>query len=213
VMFAQGFASTPEITALPTWAYDELSIVVDWGTATDVLTGTPVAPITSLDCHVMLNGLTALGDVGDGKELARNLGVAVSSYREYPSAVANATFPIDIPRSADVRAIIVEIEDSATSYEPTNAALNALTLLENNVVRVFSGVNATVLRGDNAKVFGMLNGLPPGMYVVEFAEDKDVTDIYAATRKDSVQLLLDIAAGTYNVRVTTLGIEPPKFVA
>lgn len=202
------------ITALPTWAYDELTVVVDWGNVTDVLVGAAAAGVTTaVDSFITLDGKTGLGNLGDGKSLARGLGVAVTSYREYASAAANPTFLVDLPRTADIARVIIDAEDTTNGNEPAVVLLNAITFLENNVVRLFSNVKGRVVRNNNAKVYGLLNGALPGQYVIDFAEDQSLDTIYAATEKDSAQLILDVAAGSFNIRVTTLGIEPPKAIA
>jgi hypothetical protein len=209
LFFRQPFAENGDLTSLPTWIYDELTLRIEWGGHAEVIVGgTGAVTVATGDATFTLMGAADFGRIADPIAFGRSLGVSVDRYKEAATGGAAATeFTIELPTTADVRALLVVAEDA--NGEPTNALINKITLLENNTVRVYSGVAARALRADNARVFGV--GMPPGTYVLEFAEDMDIASIYGATAKDDLDLVLDVAAvAGAVVRVHQITIEPPR---
>lgn len=207
LFFKQAFADNGDLTSLPTFAYDDLTLRVEWGSVAELFVGGVGSVAVTVGNSTFTQLDAADFPMPDPIALARSLGVSVDRYKQAAATgVANREFPISVPVTADIRAIILTTEDA--NGEPTNAILNTVTLLENNSVRVYSNVPAKTLRADNAKIYG--GTMPTGVCVIEFAEDGDISDIYAATKKDTVDLLLDVAAVAGNIRAHFVTIEHPK---
>lgn len=209
LFFRQPFADNGDLTALPTWIYDELTLRIEWGGHAELIVGGTGAVSVAVGASTFtLMGAADFGRIADPIAFGRSLGVSVDRYKEAATGGGAATeFTIELPTTADVRALLVVAEDA--NGQPTDALINKITLLENNTVRVYSSVAARALRADNARVFGV--AMPPGTYVLEFAEDMDIASIYGATAKDDLDLVLDVAAvAGAVVRVHQITIEPPR---
>lgn len=207
IFLAQPFAGAVGLmTALPTWIYDEITLRVEWGSHAEVFVGgagTVAAPVGNV--AVVQDAAINYGDT-DPFTLARSLGVSVDRFKEQASNGASSDYVVELPRTADLRAIMVTAEDA--NGQPSDAAITELTLLENNTHRVHSRVPYHALRADNAKTFGL--EMPAGTAVIEFAEDQDITEIYVATSKDALDLVLGINAGAFTVRAHTVAIKPAR---
>lgn len=210
IYFTQPFADNGELTALPAYAYDDLILRIEWGGHGDVYVGgTGVVTVAAGDATFTLNGADNIGDARALASLPTRLGTSVDRYKETANSTANTELSFEVPTSADIRAIMIVTEDA--NGEPVNTVLNRLTLLENNTLRKYNSVPARVLRAENARAFGV--SMPTGTYVIDFAEDRDIApgSIYQATMKDTVSLVLDVAAvANATIRAHFITIEPPK---
>ena len=208
ILFAQPFAANGTLTALPSFAYDDLTLRVEWGSVAELMTGAPTGVVSAVAGAATFTQLEAAGAViANPRALARTLGVSVDRYKEQAvAAVALSELTVSIPVTADLRAILITTEDA--TGEQVNTILDKVTLLENNTTRVYSSVPQKTLRSDNAKVFGV--AMPPGVSVIEFAEDRDITNIYSATRKDNVDLVFSTlaVAGTIRMHFITILRSP-----
>lgn len=207
IMFAQPFSNNGTLTSLPSFAYDDLTLRVEWGSVTDLVTGTPTGTVTVAAGAATFTQLDAAAlAIPNPRALARTLGVSVDRYKEVAvTAVALSELTLSIPVTADLRSIVITTEDA--TGEPTNAILDKVTLLENNTTRVYSAVPQKTLRSDNAKVFGV--AMPTGVSVLEFAEDYDIANIYPATRKDNLDLVFSTLAVAGTIRAHFCTIERP----
>lgn len=206
IFFAQAFADNGDLTALPSYAYDDLTLRVEWGSHSEVFVGGAGSVAVAVG-DASFTQLDAAGfPIADPQALARSLGVSVDRYKtQVAPAVATQELTISVPTTADIRAIMITAEDA--NGEPTNAIVNKITLLENNTTRVYSRVPWKSLRADNAKIYGVT--MPTGVAVIEFAEDRDIRDIYEATLKDNVDLVLDVSAVAGSIRAHFITIERP----
>lgn len=204
--FTEPMAALGNMTALPTWIYQELTLVIDWGGHAElVVGGTGVVTMSAV-------GLTALGIEEDFSALGpdanawgRKMGRAIRAYLQVAApAAATSEFNIDIPRSSEIRSLTIITEDA--DGQPTNAILNAATLLLNNSRMQIARKSAAAIRADNAKVFGI--SPPTGVYVLEFAEDRDISDVLVATALADLKLILDVTAVAGTIRVFQKRLEP-----
>lgn len=210
IYFAQPHSSNGFLTALPTYAYQDLTLRVEWGDVFSLFTdgGTLAGTVT-----FTANGSTVTqleyGDlsVPNAANLARTLRLSVDRYIELvQGAVASTQLEMKLGVTSDIRAIMITSELTSTG-EPTDTIVNSLTFKENNTVDVFSNTPWGTLRADNTKVFGI--AMPTGVRVIDFAEDGDVSAPYRATRKDAVSLFFNTAAIAGTIRAHLLTIEPP----
>jgi hypothetical protein len=200
----QPFADNGKATALPSWAYGDLTLRIDWGTHADLFVG----GVGSISAAVAtFTQIEAAGiSIPNPKLFASTLGVSVDRAKEAAqTALAAAEFVINLPTLADVRALMITCEDA--NGEPTNAILNKVSILENNTTRVYSLVPAKTIRADNAKKYGL--AMPVGVFIVDFSEDRDITQIYPATKKDTLDVVLDVLAVAGTIRVHSITIEKP----
>jgi hypothetical protein len=205
----------PDMTALPTYAYAELTLVIEWGTISDLLTdgGTRAGAVT-----FTANGSTVtqldyadfpIPSVEVGLKIARALPRSIGRYVELvQAAVANQRAEIDLGTSENIRAILLTTELTSTG-EPTNTIINKISLQEDNTNYVHTDLPWTTIRADNAKQFGLT--MPTGLAVLDFAEDNNaqIDKIYRATQKGKVKLILDTAAVAGTIRAALLGVAPP----
>jgi hypothetical protein len=208
--FKSLFAVQGDVTNLPTWLYDELTLRVEWGGVNELwvpgVGTTSVVTMTRLD--VVQDGLDfAQAGLGDPFKWGRNFLRSLRSFKEaVVTAVADREFAIELPRTADVRAIVL-VTEGATG-EGVNTILNYITLQIDNALSKFNRVPFSTLRADNAKLYGVT--MPPGMAVLEFAEDGDIIppNILPARSMTALNLLLDKAAVAGTIRVYLLRVEP-----
>jgi hypothetical protein len=213
--FRSLFAVQGDATDLPSWMYDELTLRVEWGGVGSLFVpdaGT-VSVITMTRLDVVQDGLDfAQQGLGDPFQWGRNLLRSLRSFKEaVVTAVADQNFTIELPRTADVRAIVIFQESGtagATLGEPIGTLINYVTLQIDNALNKFNRVPFSALRGDNAKLFGA--PLPTGMAVLEFAEDGDILppNILPARAMTALNLIIDKAAIAGTIRVMLLRVEP-----
>lgn len=213
LMFEQpgAWVKNRDATALPSFGYSDLTLRIEWGSVTDLLTGTPTGAITFTAQGATVTQLDyadlPIAGGAQAVKIYRSMPVAVNRYAEMvQGAVANSAAEIDLGTTADIRAIILTSELTSTG-EPTNTIVNKVSLQEDNANYVFSSVPWTSIRADNAKAFGQT--MPTGVAVIDFADDGDMFHIYRASRKSKVKVLLDTAAIAGTVRAAVLTIEPP----
>lgn len=182
-----------ELLALPSWMYDEITIRVTYGNRDSIVrggTGTLSDVAFSVTAVGIQDDWSQLGDPRVwGAAFRRNL----RSFRSVAlDASAETERTIELPRTAPFRSIVVITEDA--DGEGADTLLNELTLELNNNIRQFSRVPYRTLRMENARVFGV--SLPPGVAVIEFAEDADIGDgsIFEAQLLTAANLILNRAA-------------------
>ncbi len=193
-------------TALPTWTYDNLILRVEWGGHAELVVG-GAGVVTISRLSLTADGIQEdFSSLGDPFVWGKRLSKAVKGFKEVATGgAANSKFPIELPRTADFRSIVLVALDA--NGVPTNGLINAITLRVNNTVSQFAEVDGASLRSDNAKVFGV--NMPPGVYVLEFAEDQDISRILEATKFTALDLQIDInAVANSQVRVYEKMIEP-----
>lgn len=215
LMFRQpGRGDKNDATSIPTWAYkkgvNDLQLVIEWGSVTDLLTGAPTGAVTFTARGATVTQLD-YADVAipgnDSMAFARQFPVNLSSYKELVQlAVANTEAEIDIGTLVNIRALMIVTELTSTG-EPTNTLVNKITLKEDNSLNVHENLPWASIRADNAKHFGLT--LPTGVAILDFAEDGDIFKIYRAQQKQSVKMILDTAAVAGTVRVAKIGIGNP----
>lgn len=206
LLFEEPFSADPLVTALASWMYENLIFRVTWGGHAQLAVGgTGVVTQSSTQ-------LTAIGNQFSQDELpaegpyvwAMGLGRTLSSYKETAApAAVNAEFPIELARTADIRAIGLLTLDA--NGEPVNTIVTDITLEVNNNLRQFAGVPFRALRSDNAKTYGVT--MPPGLAILDFAADKDIARILEATGMAALNLILGTAAVAGTIRTWTRRIE------
>lgn len=209
LLFMEPFSNAGIATALPTWMYDNLVLRVDWGGHDEVYQGGAGAVTIESGQSIDVAGVGITEDfskMGNPFEWAKRLGRALRSFKEVATADADANFTIDLPRTADIRSLVLVTEDS--NGQPTNAVINKVSLLIDNTVSQYNQVNGRQLRANNAKVFGV--SMPTGVYVLEFAEDQDISHILEATKMTALQLVLDVSGTDGTIRVAQKRIEAGK---
>lgn len=212
ILFAEPFAGDDGIlTALPSWIYDELILRVEWGGHAQLYVGgTGVVTVQSLT--VTANGVQAdFSNVGEPAAVwGRKMGRSVTGFREVAApAAVNTDFQFELPRTADIRSLMIVTEDA--NGQPVETILSAVTLEINNSLRQFARVPARMLRSENAKVFGV--SMPTGTYLLEFAEDQVIGDVLEAGQMTALNLILDVAAVAGTIRVARRTIEAGPGVA
>lgn len=212
------WAYAGELTALASWRQSKDPILrIAWGSHAEVYRGGTgsVALQPSQTTHALLGNIEnfSLGGMTTA-QYGDALGVKVESYDEKTYTTAQTNLRQEIPNTADVRALVITGED--TNGDPLSElemAKISFDMVENTLARVQAGVNLGVLRAQNARQFGYSNGLPPGVAVLDFADDLDIVHIYPATKKNKVELIFTTAtpaAGTYTLRTHIIGIEPGR---
>lgn len=204
LMFTEPFAAMGNLTALPTWIYQELTLVIDWGGHPELVVGGVGVVTASVQ-------LTALGidedfsSLGDPYAWGRDMGRSIRAYSTVAApGVATSEFSIDLPRTSDIRSIIIVTEDA--NGQPINTILNDVTLLLDNSRRQISRKPVAAIVADNAKVFGVAP--MAGTYVLEFAEDRNIADVLQASRLADLKLVLNVTAVAGTIRVFTKRLEP-----
>jgi hypothetical protein len=207
--FEEPNASHGDVTMLPTWMYDELTLRVEWGSVAEVFVlGAGVGSVAmAVAPSVVQDGVEDdFSGLGDPFAWGARLLRALRSYKEaVVTAVADTEHTIELPRTADYRSIVIVTEDA--NGEPVATILNKVTLLVNNNQRQLSKVPAAALRQDNATLFGV--PMPTGYHVVEFAEDGDIIPpaILPARQFTALDLVLDKAAVAGKIRAYFKRIE------
>lgn len=223
IPFTSEHAHAGELTALASWRQSRNPILrVNWGSHAEVYRGgTGSTAVTAGNAYITLvsiegfsTGRLTTAQYGDA------LGVKVESFGEltYTAALNGiaAGSKYELPNTADIRAVMITGED--TNGDPLSEvemAKISFDLIENTYNRVQYGVNLGVLRARNARDFGFPSGLPAGVAILDFADDKDIVHIYSATLKSKVELAFTAAtpaAGTYTLRIHVIGIEPGRAV-
>lgn len=213
--FEQMRAKDSDRTALPTYAYQNLTLAIEWGNVADLFTdgGTLAGAITFTANGATVTQLdyadVVIPNANVARSIARQMDVSVGRYLELvQGAVANAAAEIDLGTTADIRGLLLASELTSTG-EPTNTIVNSVTLKEDRTLDVIAGVPWASLRAENSKHFGLT--MPAGYAVIDFADDGDARrqSIYRATQKAKVQQLFNTAAVAGTVRVALLTIEPP----
>lgn len=208
IFFRQPHADNGDKTSLPTYAYQNLTLRVEWGSVTDLLTGTPVGPITFTANGQTVTQIGAAGlglDAMRGAAIARILKLSVDRYVEVTQgAVAATDLELKIGNTSDVRAMLLTSELTSTG-EPTDTIVNSLRLTENNSVNVYASVPWKTLKAENARVFGLT--MPTGVALIDFAEDRDIDNIYPASLKDAVSMFFNTAAVAGTIRAHLMTIE------
>lgn len=217
IHFQQPHAGNGFLTVLPTYAYQNLTLRVEWGTVTELFTngGTLAGAITFTAGGQTVTQLDVDDlPIPDPLGLARTLRKTVDRYVEVTQGAAAAT-DLELklsstPGGADFRAIVITAEDQtagATNGEPSDALINSLRLTVNNSVNLFQSVPWKSIRADNAKIFGLT--MPTGVAVIDFAEDGDIVKSFPASKRDSVSLFLNTAATAANFRAHLMTLEAP----
>lgn len=210
LMFEQFKSDVGDMTALPTFAdqYQDMLLTIEWGSVTDILTGTPVGPVTFTSAFAtQLDYADAI--IPDRRKLIQTMPVSFTQYKEYQQAAAVAAQDLDIEldRSANYRAMMIVTEDA--NGEPTNGLIDKVTLYEDNSLGVYNKVPWATLRSNNGRHFGLT--MPTGYAILDFGEDGHIgiNEIYRATQKNKVTVRLDTLALIGTVRVVGLQIKPP----
>lgn len=206
--FKEPFADKGDVTMMPTWMYDELTLRVEWGSHAELYVGGSGSVAMSVAPSVVQAGVEddfrALGDPFEwGAQLLRSL----RGYKEETvTAVADSEYTIELPRTADYRSIIIATVDA--NGEPVDTILNKVTLLVNNNNRQVSNIPRSAIRADNAKIFGVT--MPTGYHVLEFAEDKDIIppNILPARQFTALDLVINKLAVAGKIRVYYKRLEP-----
>jgi hypothetical protein len=212
--FVEPFANQGYTTALPTFIYDELILRVEWGSHAQIYQPGASTGIVTIAATQSIN-VTGIAmqenfvPLGDPFVWGRKLSRSLRSFKEValPGA-AQTNFTIDLPRTADIRSLLITFEDA--NSQPSDALCNFVTLEVDNNLRQFNTMLYRALRSNNSKVFGMIGtGMPKGCCVLDFAEDRDITKILEATKMTALNLILDVPATAGTVRVFQKRIESP----
>lgn len=189
-------------TSLPSWAYPgDMIVRVQWGDETDMFEGTPAGTFSNVSVGLKLFSLDKLPPEAARPDFASRFWQVYESYAEYP-VTAGGAYRIDVPRTEDVRGImLVALNSSGT---PANTVAPTVTLQENNTTNRVDNYTWAELQADTARVFRQ--AAPPGVAVIDFAEDEDISSILPASKLDSLVLFgTATAAGTLRVVTRRLG--------
>lgn len=207
IPFRSMHANDPMLTALPTWVYESVILRIEWGTVADVfvggaVAGTFTAAVVSLSAAGVDDDFTALGDpYAWGRQLLR----LNRTYVERPApAAAQLEYAFELPRTAAIRAVMIETLDA--NGLGVNTILNAVTLEVNGQLRPVARMFARQIQAGNAKTYGV--AMPAGLYVIDFAEDRDTLDILMATDFTTLVALLDVTAIAGTIRMHLIRHEP-----
>lgn len=205
--------NNPDMTAIPTFAYSELTLKIEWGTVVDLLTGTPVGPITFTAGGATVTQLDyadlPIPTTEAGLVVTRSLFRSIDRWADMTQgAAANLKAEIDLGTSENIARILIVSELTSTG-EPTNTIIDRISIQEDNTNYVHQDLPWTTLRADNARQFGLT--LPVGMAILDFADNGNaqINDIYRATQKGKVKLLIKTLAVAGTVRAAIMGIAPP----
>lgn len=208
IPFRSMHANDPMLTSLPTWVYENVILRIEWGTVADIfesggaLAGSFTAAAVSLSAAGVDDDFSALGDPYTwGRQLLRLN--RTFSERAAPNAAVQE-FAIELPRTAAIRAIFIETLDA--NGRGTNAMINAVTLEVNGQLRPIARMHARQVQAGNAKLYGV--AMPAGLYILDFADDRDTLDILEATDFTTLNLLLDTNAVAGSIRVHLVRQEP-----
>jgi len=220
IPFTSPHADMGELTSLASWRISkDPKLRIEWGSHAQVYRGgTGSTAVTSGLAHVMLVSVSGFA-VPAGmnvNEYGDSLGVKVETYDEKTYTAANAALKQEVPTTADLRAIVITGEDNnGDPLSEAEMAKISFDLKENTYSTVQAGINLGTLRAQNVEDYGFSSALPPGTAVLDFADDKDILNLYLATTKASVDLVFNVAvpaAGTYTLRCHFIGIEPGRAV-
>lgn len=208
IPFRASHASDPMLTALPTWVYESVILRVEWGTVADVFVsgGALAGTFTTANVYLSANGVDDdFAGLGDAYTWGRQLLRLNRTFSERPApGAATQEFVIELPRTAAIRAIMLECLDA--NGLGTNAMLNAITMEVNGTLRPIARKWARQIQAGNAKLYGVV--MPAGVYVIDWADDKDTLDILNATDFTTLNLLLDTNATPGSIRVHLIRQEP-----
>lgn len=206
--FLEPFAGVQgELTQLPTWIYQDLRLRVEFGGRDQIVRGGTGA-IGSVTVRLTQIGKQAdWSRLGDPFAWGTQLSVSGRSFVEYAvDASAETEWTKPLPRTANLRAIILQALDS--NGDGSDAIINAITLKLDNNLNQWSRAPYRTIRAENAKTFGV--ELPPGMAVLEMADDMDISDILEAKRLTALDAIVDRAAVAGTIRIVTKRIEPGR---
>lgn len=192
------------LTDLPSWAFDNLTLRINWGSVNEVFVGGvgSVAAPTG-NCAVIQNQLAGIA-IPNPAQYARALGLSVDRYKPVAApAAAQTEFSIPLALTADIRALLITSEDA--NGELTNGIINSFTLKEDSTTVLFGALPWKSVRVDNAKRYGVT--MPPGVAVLDWADDGDITDIYNHNGRRNLDLILNVTANAGTIRVLTMSIE------
>lgn len=205
LMFVEPFAAMGNVTALPTWVYQELTLVIDWGSHAQLVVGGAGAITTMAVALTALGAESDFSGMGDARVWGRDMGRSMRSYVQVAApGAASQEFAIEIARTADIRSLIIVTEDA--NGVPTDGILNDVTLQIDNIRRQFSRVPIAAIKVNNSKVFGIAP--PVGTYVLEFADDRDIANVLEATRMSDLRLILNTTAVAGTIRVFQKRLAP-----
>jgi hypothetical protein len=207
--FSEPFAGSLawRYTALPSWAFTGECIVrVYWGDATDLFSGSGVVGALSTPSAKLLLLSSDKWDAADATaaDFTSRFQMTYKSFTEV--AVSNGSnVTVDVPRTEDCRSIVLVTLDA--NGNPADSILSNVTLEENNSVQRVANALPIHLSVDTARAF--LGTRPSGVYVIEFADDQDLSSILRASALDQFQLKIT-AAATGTLRVYTRRVGLPK---
>ena len=206
LMFAEPFSGKDRLrTALATWAYDELTLEIEWGSHAEIYVG-GVGSITRMNLSLTAEGAEAdYSGMGNPFEWAGRLHRMLRGYKTVAIAGAAVGTPIELLRTADVRSIFIWTLDA--NGVPVDTMLDKITLQLNDSRNLFTAVAARAIKSSNSKLYGLGVPMPTGLYILEFAEDQDIFDVLPARGLTSLNLFVDTLAVAGSIRVFQRRIE------
>ena len=220
IYFCEPFAENGDLTAMPSWAYQDLIVEVEWGDVTDLFTdGGTLAGAIAFD-GAALSGIAQLEvanlNVGNGVSFAKAAQVSVERYVEaQQGAVANLELELPLlngPRQIDRIRSIQITQELTSNGEPTASIIKSVSLKENNSTLLYTKVPRQTLVEENVRIYRQSPAGPGGaVLMIEFAEDKNIASVYNAADKRALSLVLETAAVAGNIRAAMRIIEASPF--
>ncbi len=198
--FEMAFSQDPRQTLLNTTELTSLSMIVDWGDATDIQSvGVPTFPICTLEVNAK--------EFVEPDSKTKKYGLNQFSFIEAVTTSANTRLAIDLKRGYLLRGLLIK-QFTRTGYPmtPVSTVVNSVALELNREVR--KKYNWNTLQADNKEQF-QLASIPTGYAFLDLMPEGRYDSIVNTQEFRDVYVILDVngVANSY-VRVYPVEIIP-----
>jgi hypothetical protein len=183
--FEMPWSQDPRQTLLNTTELTSLSMLVDWGDASDVITGGAwTFPTCSLEVY-------ADEFVDDGTK-AHKFGINQFSYLEQSTTSSNTRLAIDLKRGYLHRGIMIkQFTRTAYGHVPVETVVNSYSFELNREIKKTG--SWAVLQASNKERYGLAN-VPKGYAFIDFMPEKRYDTLVDSRKYRDVNLVLNVNA-------------------
>lgn len=184
------------LSALPSWAYPEITLEVTYGAVTDLYTGGTLT-MQNLTAVVSLDALVPSPDEVDKLLNASVYAVHRITGKQKQVTAADKHFTIDLARGVAKRALVVRTTDAAVLVD---TIINEISVIKDTIPQTFRQLWSR-LKEQNQGDYKLV--MDAGVAVIDYADDYDIVNILDARTADSLVIDADVnvGGGTTLVRV------------
>lgn len=185
------------LSALPTWAYPEITLEVEYGALADLYTG-GTATLQNLGARVNLDAY--MPSQAEAAALLSNpamYAVHRITAKQRQVTASEDHFKLELSRGVGKRGFLIRTTDAGVAVDTT---IDEFSVVKDRVPEVHRQ-DWDRLKEQNQGVYEL--AMSTGVAVLDFAEDKDITEILDARNADALDIdaKVVLGGGTTIVRV------------